>query len=106
MPYSVKVLGRDDSVVVLDVTPEQPDAEPFPLDAGFAVGLLLGAAHELKWDDQRNANIEVPTGALGRALRSDSFELLAAGGGDPGRFVRSASVTNVTSWPWQYGKPA
>jgi hypothetical protein len=105
MPYSVNVIriqGRD---AELDVTPEQPDADPFPLDHGFAVGLLVGAAHRLRWDEASGKNVREATGPLGRELGTEAIDVLATGGGDPDRFVSDVSVLKAAPWPWRYGEP-
>ncbi len=105
MPYVVRVERAHGDRATLAVTPEQPDCEPFHLDRGFAVGLLLPAAHALRWDPSTNRNRREPTGALGRVLEPDDLVELAAGGLQPERFVVSVTVTAVTSWPWDYGRP-
>jgi hypothetical protein len=103
VPYTVKVIRVDGGDVELAVTPEQPDAEPFALDHGFAVGLLLSAAHRLRWDEANDRNIREPAGPLGRELDPESIDVLAVGGGQPERFVSRVRVTHVAPWPWHYG---
>ncbi len=74
MPYSCTVVRRQGVLVVLDVEPEQPDAEPFYEDADFALALLL--------------NDEAPS-ELERALGPDAIERIAAGTVDPAPYVRT-----------------
>jgi hypothetical protein len=104
MPYTVRVIGVDGRDAELAVTPEQPDAELFALDRGFAVGLLLGSAHRLRWDEASGKNVREATGSLGRELAADAFDVLATGGGQPERFVSSVSIAHVAPWPWYYGE--
>ena len=104
MPYNVSVTRIEGCCVELLVTPEQPDAEPFAMDRGFGVGLLLGAAHSLQYDEARDCNQRVPTGPLGEVLDAEAIDELAVGAGEPERFVMSVTVVDVEPWPWQYGQ--
>ena len=103
LPYTIQVIRVDGTEVELAVTPEQPDAEPFALDRGFAVGLLLGAAHRLRWDAASERNLWEPAGPLGREFDPEFFDVLSGGGGQPERFVDRVRITHVAPWPWHYG---
>ncbi len=77
MPYSCTVVRRQGALVVLDVEPEQPDAEPFYEGADFALALLLN---------------DVAPSELERALGPDAIEGIAEGLVDPTPYVRTVRV--------------
>ena len=105
MPYTVTVTRVHGRTAELEVVPEQPDCEPFSLDRGFAVGLLLAAAHTLRRSAARATSRWVAVGPLGRELDVEAFDTLAAGGGRPERFVGSVAFIGPAPLPWSCGQP-
>src|SRR5258706_15413505 len=79
MPYTCDVTSIAGRAIVIQVTPEQRDAEPFYTGADFAVAMLVGHGPS----------------ALAALLGDDPVERIARGGFDPSPYVTSVDVRMI-----------